>query len=79
MPICEYLCPDCGRMFEVLVKSISSGKSTAKCPSCGSSGASRQFSSFAVSAPAADVPACRETGACDSCHAAEGACPFSNN
>jgi putative FmdB family regulatory protein len=46
MPIFEYLCKDCGKQFEVLVR----GPEKAHCPKCKSSRLEQQLSAFAVAA-----------------------------
>ena len=46
MPIFEYLCKDCSKVFERLV--MSSNEEIA-CPSCGSKDLERQFSTFSLS------------------------------
>ncbi len=46
MPVFEYKCADCGRKFEELV---SSADETVNCPSCKSSNAEKQLSTFAAS------------------------------
>ncbi len=79
MPIYEYLCSDCNQRFELLAKSMASGRSTTRCPKCGSADAQRQLSSFAVSAGASNVPACAQSGACDSYCPTQQSCPFGNN
>jgi len=46
MPIFEYLCKDCGKQFEVLVR----GSEKARCPKCKSASLEQQLSAFAVAA-----------------------------
>lgn len=46
MPIYEYGCPKCRKIFSFLVRG--SGKKKFKCPRCGSSGLKRVYSSFAL-------------------------------
>lgn len=45
MPLYEYTCADCGKTFELLVKSASD---TPACPHCGGVKLSKQFSTFAA-------------------------------
>ncbi len=51
MPIFEYACQKCGKVFEKLVL----GKSTAEllCPDCGSKRVEQKFSAFATATTAA--------------------------
>lgn len=44
MPIFEYLCEDCGKKFEKLVRRP--GVDAVLCPSCGKDHVSRQISRF---------------------------------
>lgn len=52
MPIYEYRCEDCEKLFETFVQ-IANGEST-NCPECRSSRVARLYSSFAVSGAAHD-------------------------
>jgi len=45
MPIYEYTCDKCGLSFEQL---LASSSAKAKCPECGSSKVTKQFSAFAA-------------------------------
>lgn len=47
MPIYEYLCSECNRVFSFLVKSLSEKKEPT-CPKCGKSGLRKIMSRFAV-------------------------------
>jgi putative FmdB family regulatory protein len=47
MPIYEYLCPACNRIFNFLVKSTGAAKQ-ATCPKCGGTDMKKLISSFAV-------------------------------
>ncbi len=77
MPIYEYKCEKCGKVFEELTLSANS-KKTIKCPDCGGD-SSRQVSGFAAisksSASNCQMPdgSCGMTG--NSC--CGGGCPFS--
>ncbi len=68
MPIYEYACQDCGREFEMLVRS----DTQPACPKCHSTQLEKQLSVFATggagSAPALDAPA----GPCGSCGYPDG-------
>jgi putative FmdB family regulatory protein len=59
MPIYEYRCKECSKLFEQLVRSSASdGEATLACPECGSGDLSRLFSLFASrSGSAAAAPA----------------------
>lgn len=46
MPLFEFVCADCSRPFEELVRSASA-ISEVTCPSCGSSLVSKKISTFA--------------------------------
>ncbi len=74
MPIYEYKCGKCGRVFEQLVRS--SSDRPAACPSCGGKKIEKQFSSFSatVSGSSGSLPC--ESGACQPGGCAGGACPF---
>jgi putative FmdB family regulatory protein len=69
MPIYEYVCTDCHRRFEKLVRRF--GEEVA-CPSCASAAVDKQLSVFAAltSAPSPTFAGCG-TGACA---APPGAC-----
>ena len=45
MPLYEYRCSDCGRLFEKIVRSWSEA---VDCPSCSSATVEKQVSSFAM-------------------------------
>mgnify|MGYP002642301466 CR=1 FL=1 len=47
MPIFEYLCPDCNRVYNFLVKSLASAKQPV-CPKCGAGDLRKMVSKFAV-------------------------------
>jgi len=51
MPIFEYLCPDCNRVYSFLVKSLASAKEPV-CPKCGAEDLRKMVSKFAVGSPA---------------------------
>lgn len=61
MPIFEYLCRDCGKRFEALVR----GSDQPACPSCQGARLERQLSVFAVGRGTARTsPA---SGGCETC------------
>ncbi|RLC32333.1 MAG: zinc ribbon domain-containing protein [Deltaproteobacteria bacterium] len=62
MPIYEFRCKKCGRVFEYLV--FKSDEPHAPCPSCGADDAERIMSTFSsVSAsPSTDIPASSTCG-----------------
>jgi len=77
MPIYEYECVECGRVFEQLV---ASHKARAQCPACNASNAKRLVSTFAAHGSSASMPC--DAGQCpggiaptDGCSG--GSCPFS--
>lgn len=49
MPIYEYQCLDCDERFEILQR-MGEGAADLKCPRCGKSRVSKQFSTFASGA-----------------------------
>ena len=65
MPIYEYVCKECRKGFEVLVR----GSMVPECPSCRSTSLHKQLSVFSASAPTAfgaakSIP---ELSACGTC------------
>lgn len=63
MPIFEYVCKECSRSFEALVRA----STTVECPSCKSTSLEKQLSVFAAGTKsqvsAGDFP----VGACGAC------------
>ena len=47
MPIYEYRCRECSKVFELLVRASANGDSGPHCPECGSEELKRLFSLFA--------------------------------
>ena len=47
MPIYEYLCPHCNRVYSFLAKSVTEAK-TPTCPKCGATDLKKMMSRFAV-------------------------------
>ena len=70
MPIYEYLCRDCGRQFEALVRK----GALPDCPDCHSRSLDKQLSVFATAAAPGDLAAT----ACGTCGdpRGPGACRF---
>ncbi|MFH1476520.1 MAG: zinc ribbon domain-containing protein [Verrucomicrobiota bacterium] len=70
MPIYEYRCKKCGKIFEHLARSIS--ESAPKCPKCGASQPEKQLSSFVagVGGGGKGLSSCA-TGTCPT-----GTCPL---
>jgi putative FmdB family regulatory protein len=66
MPLYAYICADCAREFETLVR----GDETPACPACGSEGLERQLSLIARPAPGGDGGSSH-----DSCPAMNGGTP----
>jgi putative FmdB family regulatory protein len=66
MPIYEYTCESCKARFEQLVKSMSS-REAIRCPKCGTAGAKRSLSVFAVGGEAGKSSAATEPGMCGRC------------
>ncbi|MCS7049484.1 MAG: zinc ribbon domain-containing protein [Verrucomicrobiae bacterium] len=68
MPLYEFECGDCGKSFELLVRSTRWQGS--ECPHCGSQKLTKKFSTFAAQGGQADtsVPAtCPTTGRACGC------------
>ncbi len=65
MPIYEYVCKQCDKRFEKLVRA----STTLECPSCRSTSLEKQLSVFALGAPAlASTPMSQlEAAACGMC------------
>jgi putative FmdB family regulatory protein len=67
MPIYEYLCQDCGKKFEKLVRRAADAPET-ECPSCGQKHLKQEYSTFAAhasgSSKSAEMPSCPSGGPC---------------
>ena len=50
MPIYEYVCDGCGRLFEKILLSAAPDAMAIACPHCGSAVVTRQFSTFSAHA-----------------------------
>ena len=70
MPIYEYECVECGRVFEQLV---ASHKSKGQCPACNARNARRMISTFAAHGASASMPC--DAGQCPGGPAAGASCP----
>ena len=68
MPIYEYRCRECSKIFELLVRSAAgNGDAETQCPECGSGDLARLFSLFASrsgSSTAAGPAPARSGGGC---------------
>ncbi len=56
MPIYEFYCADCHRVFSFLSRGVNTGKTPA-CPGCGGAGMTRRASAFAISRGRREKPA----------------------
>jgi putative FmdB family regulatory protein len=56
MPIYEFYCPACHRVFSFLSRAVNTAK-TPPCPRCGGSGMTRRASAFAISRGRREEPA----------------------
>lgn len=68
MPLYEFECADCGKSFELLVRTTRWQGST--CPHCGSKQLTKKFSTFVAQGGAAETsppPTCPSTGRACSC------------
>ena len=75
MPLYEYVCADCARKFEKLVRRWGDA---VDCVHCGSGSVEKQLSTFAVGTLSAEAaPACGQ-GACASGPCGSGACGLPN-
>ncbi len=70
MPIYEYICDDCGREFEVLIR----GTEQPVCPSCGQSRLTKQLSVPAAHVAASGEPSCPARDSCGVKHCCGGNC-----
>jgi len=61
MPLYEFICGGCRKIYTVLVGVTAAGDS-AICPRCGSQSGERRMSRFAHSAPAANAADLMESG-----------------
>jgi len=70
MPIYEYVCEDCRRDFEELVRSVRSSRKVT-CPACGGSRVQRHPSVFAARQGEVEMP---PVGGCGRCGDPAGPC-----
>ena len=56
MPVFEFLCEDCNRIFSFLARTVGTSKRKARCPKCGGTKISRLLSRFAVARKSASSP-----------------------
>jgi putative FmdB family regulatory protein len=68
MPLYEYTCRGCGKLFEVLMRE----GITPVCPSFRGEDVEKVFSAFAVGAQSAKSSAMPQAGPCASCPSAGG-------
>ena len=71
MPIYEYICDECDRPSEILLKGR---REKPRCPHCGSAKLTRQFSTFAAHQGGSSAPQQCPAGADGSCRS--GNCPL---
>jgi putative FmdB family regulatory protein len=72
MPIYEYVCLDCGREFEELVR----GNEQPVCPGCGRQRLERLMSAAAGQVSGGGAAACPARDACASTHCCGSHCPM---
>jgi putative FmdB family regulatory protein len=75
MPLYEYVCADCSRKFEKLVRRFGE---LVDCAHCGSASVEKQLSTFAVGTASAGPAAACGQGACESGPCGAGACGLPN-
>lgn len=71
MPIYEYQCKKCGHTFEHLARTLSD--TAKKCPKCGASSPSKQYSTFSTSEGFHGAASC-PTGTCPTMTCPTGTC-----
>ncbi|HTM04092.1 MAG TPA: zinc ribbon domain-containing protein [Vicinamibacterales bacterium] len=75
MPLFEYVCRECDRRFEVLVR----GSQTPECPSCHGSDLERRQSTFAAHTASSAMTSMPAAGPCGACGDPRGAGACSRN
>ena len=60
MPVYEFLCTDCNRVFSFLARTAGASRRKARCPKCGGLRMSRQVSRFAVARKSESAPSSKE-------------------
>lgn len=76
MPIFEYRCKECGRKFEIFLKSLNL-LDEIKCPKCNSVNTEKLFSTFSSIGNASsteDIPCCCNTNAKQNDYCTPGMC-----
>lgn len=71
MPIYEYLCQNCGKMFSHLHKRL--GEPAPACPQCHSGNLKKQFSTFSAGKASAS-PGCAQAANCPAAAASGHSC-----
>jgi len=61
MPVYEFLCEDCNRVFSFLARTAGASRRKPRCPKCGGTKMSRCLSRFAVARKSASTPSSKET------------------
>jgi putative FmdB family regulatory protein len=69
MPIYEYKCKKCGKLFEHLARTLS--EAAPKCPSCGAPRPEKQLSVFSAAVAS-------DSSVCDTCPSS-GKCPSASS
>jgi len=79
MPIYEYSCDDCGTHFEKLVRR--SDTERVRCPACGETHLTTEYSTFAARSAAGSRPAesCAPEGGCGAGMCQGGMCGMNFN
>ena len=67
MPLYEFTCDKCGRLFEELIRSMTERR-RPKCPRCGSPNVRKRFSTFAMSGTTRGKGAAGGGDGCATCH-----------
>lgn len=73
MPILEFHCPECDKVFEELIRDRSS-RSSVSCPTCGSRKVSRQISVFSARSGETSTAAPSFGAGCGRCGDPNGPC-----
>jgi len=66
MPIFEFLCQDCKKVFERMVSNAE--KENIKCPECGSANIKQLLSLFNTGSHSRDMGDCCEGNCCSCCY-----------
>ena len=73
MPIYEYKCRQCGKVFDHLARTLSD--QAEKCPECGAPNPVKQFSTFSTREGTSGSTSC-STGTCPTSACPGGTCSF---